>query len=66
MSPADLEALARELDGVRRAAESALGMGVAQSHALAAVAANPRVEPHLDEAEELLVGQAAVQWLARS
>ena len=113
MSPADLEALARELDGVRRAAESALalvvarveevgafrrdghrgarawgmaacnwslpeaarfvkaghllqrfssasGMGVAQLHALAVVAANPRVQPHLDEAEELLVGQAAV------
>ncbi len=113
MSPADLEALARELDGVRRAAESALatlvarveeagafradghrgarawgmaacnwslpeaarfvkaghllarfpsahGLGVAQLHALAAVAANPRVHPHLDEAEELLVGQAAV------
>ena len=113
MTPAQLEALARELDGVRRAAESALatlvhrvdevgafrrdghrgarawgmaacnwslpeaarfvkagnllarfpsasGMGVAQLHALAAVAANPRVEPHLDEAEELLVGQASV------
>ena len=113
MSPAQLEALARELDGVRRAAESALatlvqrveesgafrrdghrgarawgmaacnwslpeagrfvkaghllarfpsaaGMGVAQLHALAAVAANPRVSPHLDAAEELLVGQAAV------
>ena len=113
MSPAQLEALARELDGVRRAAESALatlvqrveesgafrrdghrgarawgmaacnwslpeagrfvkaghllarfpsaaGMGVAQLHALAGVAANPRVSPHLDAAEELLVGQAAV------
>lgn len=113
MSPADLEALARELDGVRRAAESALatlvarveeagayardghrgarawgmaacnwslpeaarfvkaghllarfpsahGLGVAQLHALAAVAANPRVHPHLDEAEGLLVGQARV------
>ena len=113
MSPAELESLARELDGQRRAVESALatlvarveevgahrrdghrgvrawgmaacnwslpeaarfvkaghllarfpsasGMGVAQLHALAAVTANPRVEPHLDEAEELLVGQAAV------
>ncbi|MDO8392723.1 MAG: HNH endonuclease signature motif containing protein [Actinomycetota bacterium] len=113
MSPAQLEALARELDGVRREAESALatlvhrveetgayrrdghrgvrawgmaacnwslpesarfvkaghllarfpsasGMGVAQLQALAAVAANPRVSPHLDEAEGLLVGQAAV------
>ena len=113
MSPADLEALARELDGVRRAAESALatlvsrveesgayrsdghrgvrawgmaacnwslpesarfvkaghllarfpsahGLGVAQLHALAAMAANPRVQPHLDEAEALLVGQAQV------
>ena len=113
MSPADLEALARELDGVRRAAESALatlvsrveetgayrsdghrgvrawgmaacnwslpesarfvkaghllvrfpsahGLGVAQLHALAAVAANPRVQPHLDEAEALLVAQAQV------
>jgi len=113
MSPAQLEALARELDGVRRAAETALatlvarveevgahrrdghrtprawgmaacnwslpeaarfvkaghllarfpsaaGLGVAQLHALAAVAANPRVSPHLDEAEPLLVGQAAV------
>ena len=99
MSPGELEALARELDGQRRAAESALatlvarveevgafrrdghrgarawgmaacnwslpesarfvkaghllarfgsasGMGVAQLHAVAAVAANPRVQPH--------------------
>ncbi len=113
MAPAQLEALARELDGVRRAAETALatlvarveevgahrhdghrtarawgmaacnwslpeaarfvkaghllarfpsaaGMGVAQLHALAALAANPRVAEHLDEAEQLLVGQAAV------
>ena len=113
MSPADLEALARELDGQRRALETALatlvsrveeagahrcdghrtvrawgmaacnwslpesarfvkaghllarfpsaaGMGVAQLHALAAVAANPRVAEHLDEGEQLLVGQAAV------
>jgi hypothetical protein len=113
MSPADLEALARELDGVRRAAETALatlvsrveesgayrvdghrtarawgmaacnwslpesarfvkaghllarfpsaaGLGVAQLHALAAVTANPRVAEHLDEAEQLLVGHAAV------
>ena len=29
-------------------------------HGLAGVAANPRVSPHLDEAEELLIGQAAV------
>ena len=113
MSPAQVEALARELDGQRRALESGLatlvarveeagvfgrdghrgvrawgmaacnwslpeaarfvkaghllarfpsasGMGVAQLHALAAVAANPRVSPHLDEGEALLVGQAAV------
>ncbi|MDO8391374.1 MAG: DUF222 domain-containing protein [Actinomycetota bacterium] len=113
MSPAQLEALARELDGERRALETALatlvarveeagayrsdghrtvrawgmaacnwslpeaarfvkaghllarfpsaaGMGVAQLHALAAVAANPRVAEHLPEAEQLLVGQAAV------
>jgi len=113
MAPAELEALARELDGLRRAAETALatlvsrveeagahrrdghrsvrawgmaacnwslpesarfvkaghllarfqsaaGLGVAQLHALAAVAANPRVAEHLDEAEQLLVGQAAV------
>lgn len=111
MHPSEVEALARELDGVRRAAEvamaelvsrveragahladghrrpsawlvaacnwsraeaqrtvrsgrllerfaSASGMGVAQLHALAALAANPRVQHALDEAEALLVGQS--------
>lgn len=111
MHPSEVEALARELDAVRRDAEVALAelvrrveqvgahvadghrrptswlvsscnwsraqavrtvrsgrllerftsasaMGVAQLHALAAVAANPRVQSALDEAEELLVGQS--------
>jgi len=47
------------------------GLGVAQLHALAAVVANPRVQEHLADGEELLVGQAGaldfddyVLWLA--
>jgi len=36
------------------------GLGVAQLHALAAVAANPRVKEHLADGEQLLVGQATL------
>ena len=36
------------------------GLGVAQLHALAAATSNPRVNEHLADGEELLVGQAAV------
>lgn len=39
---------------------SAFGLGVSQLHALAAVVANPRVQPFLADAEDLLVGQARI------